>query len=285
MSGQRKPESISKELQRIHKRGVEFVNGHINAIDPEKREVQVGDATLSCDHLVVSLGAELAPESVPGLPAFGFNVYTLDGAIGAREALGAFGGGTVGVVIAGTPYKCPAAPYEAAFLAEDLLRRLGVRGRSEVHMFAPEQQPLPVAGPVVGSAVRGLLEQRGIQYHPSFVLKEVNPDAKELSFGNGERVRLDLLLYVPPHRPAAVVAQSPLAGTNKWVSEVDSRTLETPFANVFSIGDVNLIPVASGLPLPKAGVFAHHQAEAVSRTIATRVTAKGVPGEFGGGGS
>ena len=136
-------------------------------------------------------------------------MYTLDGAIGARGSLRAFDGGTVGVVIAGTPYKCPAPPYEAVFRAENFLRRQRVYGRSEVRTFVPDQQPLPVAEPLVGSAVRDLLGKSGIQYHPTFVLKEVNPDTKALSFDNGERVRLDLLLYVPPHQTPDVVANSP----------------------------------------------------------------------------
>lgn len=170
-------------------------------------------------------------------------------------------------------------------LVEDFLRRQGVRRRCEVHMFAPEPQPLPVAGPRVGSAVVSLLEQKGIYYHPLHKLVEVYPETRELAFDNGERVKLDLLLYIPPHRPAEVVAQSPLAGSNGWVNAVNPRSMETVFSNVFSIGDINFIPLVSGLPLPKAGVFAHHQAEAVSQTIASRVTGKGTPGEFNGGGS
>lgn len=285
MNGDRQPHSISKELERIRRRDVEWLNGTVTAIDPDSHRVRVDDSDIAYDHLVVSLGAELAPEAVPGLPMFGHNLYTMDGALAAQAALGSFTGGTVGVVIGGTPYKCPAAPYEAALLAEDFIRRNGVRGHTEIHMFAPEGQPLPVAGPDVGASVVSILEQRGIHYHPGSRLQEVRPESNEVVFENGEQVRLDLLLYIPPHKPSTVVAESPLAGTGGWVSEVDPHTMETPFPNVFSIGDINLIPVANGLPLPKAGVFAHHQAKAVSKTIASRISGKGVPGEFDGGGS
>ena len=285
MNGKRQPQKISKELERIHKRGVEWVNGTVTAIDPESRRVRVDDSNIAFDHLVVSLGAELAPEAVPGLSMFGHNLYTMDGALAAQAALRSFTGGTVGVVIGGTPYKCPAAPYEAVLLAEDFLQRSGVRSRTEVHMFAPEGQPLPVAGSEVGASVVSILEQRGILYHPGFKLQEVRPETNELVFENGEQAKLDLLLFIPPHKPSEVVAGSPLAGTGGWVSDVHLRTMETPFLNVFSIGDINLIPVASGLPLPKAGVFAHHQAKAVSQTIANQISGRGVPGEFAGEGS
>jgi hypothetical protein len=33
----------------------------------------------------------------------------------------------VGVLIARTPFKCPAAPYEAAFLIDEVIRKEGVR--------------------------------------------------------------------------------------------------------------------------------------------------------------
>jgi NADPH-dependent 2,4-dienoyl-CoA reductase/sulfur reductase-like enzyme len=51
--------------------------------------------------------------------------YTLADAKRLREALVAFGGGRVLIVVAATPYRSLAAPYEAAFLIEELLRRRG----------------------------------------------------------------------------------------------------------------------------------------------------------------
>ncbi len=124
--------------------------------------------------MVVSLGADLALQSVPGLVSAGFNVYTLDGAAAARDALRNFEGGVVSVVIGGARYKCPAAPYETALLVDGHLRRLGIRSRCEVHMFAPEQQPLPVAGPAAGQAVVEMLLAANITYHPGSRLTEVH---------------------------------------------------------------------------------------------------------------
>jgi sulfide:quinone oxidoreductase len=50
--------------------------------------------------------------------------------------------------------------------------------------------------------------------------------------------------------------------------QVNRNTLETSFPGVYAIGDVTLIPLAMGKPLPRAGVFAHGQAEVVARNIA-----------------
>jgi len=54
--------------------------------------------------------------------------------------------------------------------------------------------------------------------------------------------------------------------------------LETGFPGVYAVGDVTLIPLAMGKPLPRAGVFAHAQAEVVARNIA-RVVAGKIPVE------
>ncbi len=63
-----------------------------------------------------------------------------------------------------------------------------------------------------------------------------------------------------------------------------SRLQETSFPGVFAIGDVTTIPLSVGLPLPKAGVFAHHQAETVAGNIASRIDGTSHSGAFNGHG-
>ncbi len=60
--------------------------------------------------------------------------------------------------------------------------------------------------------------------------------------------------------------------------------METRFPGVYAIGDVTDISLAMGMPLPKAGVFAHHEGEAVARTIASQISGEGRPGRFDGRG-
>jgi sulfide:quinone oxidoreductase len=61
--------------------------------------------------------------------------------------------------------------------------------------------------------------------------------------------------------------------------------METGFPGVFAIGDNTSIPLEMGLPLPKAGVFAHGQAQAVAKTTAARINGKGDEGTFDGHGA
>jgi len=124
-----------------------------------------------------------------------------------------------------------------------------------------------VAGPHVSAAVRQIVEQKGIAYHPEHQVTVVDRAARRLAFANGAQAQFDLLVYVPPHRAPAVVRQAGLAPEGGWVS-VDRSTFVTQFPGIFAIGDVTTVPLAMGKPLPKAGVFAHAQAEVVADNLA-----------------
>jgi len=95
----------------------------------------------------------------------------------------------------------------------------------------------------------------------------VDPTHRQISFANGVSAEYDLLVYVPPHRAPAVVKESGLVSDSGWVA-VDRGTFETAWPMVFAIGDVTSVPLSMGKPLPKAGVFAHAQAEVVAENLA-----------------
>jgi sulfide:quinone oxidoreductase len=284
MTGGRTAEEISRPLARLNRKGIEVVQGEIERVDAAHREVTVGGRKLTGDYLVIALGAELAPETVPGLPAAGYNFYTLAGAEALRDALGAFTGGRLVVLTAVPAYKCPAAPYEAAMLLEHFFRSKKVRSQTQLDLYAAEPGPMGVAGPEVSKGVRQLVESKGITYHPEHQIQEVDPPARRLRFTNGAEAIYDLLAYVPPHRAPRVVRESGLVSESGWVA-VDTHTMETKFEHVYALGDVVSIPLKLGKPLPKAGVFAHAEAEVVARNIARAITGRGTPAAFDGMGA
>ncbi len=240
---------------------------------------------------MVALGAELAAETIPGLREAGHDLYTLAGAAGMRDALAAISRGRIVILTAAPAYKCPAAPYEAALLIDHKLRRHGLRDAVTIEVFAAEPGPMGVAGPEVSGAVRQLLEARGIPYHPEHQVTAVDaaapgsaaPRPGRLDFANGASTTYDLLGYVPPHRAPRVVRDSGLCGDSGYVA-VDRHTLATRFPGVFALGDVVSIPLALGKPLPKAGVFAHGQAEVVARNVAASILGRAAAERFDGHG-
>jgi sulfide:quinone oxidoreductase len=168
-------------------------------------------------------------------------------------------------------------------LIEALLRHRGVRSRVEVDLYAAESGPMGVAGPAVSAAVRQLVESRGVRYHPEHQVTAADSASRTLTFANGATAPFDLLVYIPPHRAPAVIRASRLAGEAGWVN-VDRQSFATSFPEVFAIGDVTTVPLAMGKPLPKAGVFAHRQAEVVAANLAAAWTGKGPPQAFSGHG-
>jgi len=283
MVGEREPEAIQRPLERLQRKGIEVRRGEVEKIDPETRRVTVSGETIDADYLVVTLGAELAPELIPGLKDVGHSFYTLAGAESLRTALASMRTGRVVVLTAAPAYKCPAAPYEAALLMESFVRGKGLREAISIDVYAAEPAPMGVAGPEMSGAVRQLLAEKSIPYHPEHQVTSVDATARRLEFANGTHAEFDLLAHVPPHRPPRVVRESALAGETGWIA-VDRHTLETRFPGVYAIGDVVSIPLKLGKPLPKAGVFAHGEAEVVAKNIASAILGQVPSARFDGNG-
>lgn len=122
--------------------------------------------------------------------------------------------------------------------------------------------------------MKRMLENRGIIYHPSLKLSSVDSEKGAITFEEGETLTFDLLFAVPLHLPPQAVRDSELADESGWIP-VQKRALKTRFGDVFAIGDVTKIMLAMGKPLPKAGVFAHGQAEVVAHNIVSDIQGGG----------
>jgi sulfide:quinone oxidoreductase len=289
MTGARRADRITADLATLVRPGIEIVHAEARSIDPARGEVEANGRSIAYDHLVVALGAELAPDAIPGLAEGAHTFYTLEGAARLRDALAGFAGGDIAVVVSALPYKCPGAPHEGAMLIADVFRARGTRDAVRVRLYTPEPQPMPVAGPALGNAVIEMLAAKGIEFHAGHKLASVDPSKREMHFEGRPPVAYDLLVAIPPHRGPRVIRDAGLANEAGWIP-VDRRTLATVHPGVHAIGDVTAIPIPGRwkpdvpMALPKAGVFAHAQAEVVARRIAADVTGLAADAEFCGDG-
>lgn len=281
MVGWRQPGQITKDLRRIVRPGIEVIKAEVEAIDPDRSQVRAGGKELVYDYLVLALGADLDPAAMPGYVEAAHNFFNLEGATGLWSALRRFEKGRVVILVSAMPFKCPAAPYEAAMLIEDALRRQGIRDHCQVQVFTPEPQPMLVAGPDMGVSVVGMMAAKNIGYHPNLPLDHIDPARKTLAFKNGRQEHFDFLAATPPHRPPPVLEASPLVNEAGWII-VNKHTLQTGFENVYAIGDVTVITLNNGLALPKAGTFAHAEAETVADRIAAEIKGISPQAEFDG---
>ncbi len=253
----------TRSLAALGQRGITFIQGSVERIDPGRRSATIGGTDYEADALVVALGASQVMDEVPGLTQFGLNAWDRSGLDHVHGMVDQFRGGRVVIGIFGSPYSCPPAPYELALLLSERFEARGID--AELTVFTPSPILLPVLGAARSGVITARLEERGISVLVGRSATAVTADA--VQFTEGGPLPYDLLLAVPPHRCPAVLVDAGLAPPGGWVS-VDPATLETAYPGVFAIGDATVVPLANGMALPKAGLFAEREGEAVAARIA-----------------
>ena len=125
-----------------------------------------GADALSYDFLIIASGTEIRPDMIDGMLGEGwrknvFDFYTLQGAKALQEALAKFEGGRLVINVVEMPIKCPVAPLEFAFLADDYLTKRGIRDKTELVYATPLDGAF--TKPLASKTLGYLLEEQG---HP-----------------------------------------------------------------------------------------------------------------------
>jgi len=265
MVGQRKKSEITKPAKNIEASGLQVIRGDIESIDAKNISVSVKGQQYQGDYMVVSLGVEQA--DIYNLDQFGHNFFSLKGAENFYSELKDFEEGEIAILVSSLPFKSPAAPYEAAMLIEDFVRKNNLNN-TNVSLFTPEAGPMEFAGAEASLELRKLLEKKGIKYYPHHEL--ISASDNKLEFSNGKNYSYNLLAYTPKHQLPEVIRKSEMAGNSNWIN-VDNQTLETKFQNVYAIGDITHLKTETGTILPKIGVFARQQGEVVAHNISRKI--------------
>jgi sulfide:quinone oxidoreductase len=274
-------EAGERPRDRLAAKRIHFVQADIQRIDAAARTVETDRGRLSGDQLVIALGAESRPDLVPGLHEHGFDLYDPRSVRAAAARVAAIEAGRVCVVIAGLPYKCPPAPYEAVLMLDAHFRARGIRDAIELRFTTLQPGLLPNAGPEGARWIGEVMTSRGIDWA---VGREVERfEAGRVVFAGGDALAFDLAIATPPHRPPAVVKASGLTDGGDWI-RVDRGTLETGVPGVWAVGDVTHIPLGEQAALPKAGLIAEAEGLRVARAIAARLTGGAEPPPFDGRG-
>jgi sulfide:quinone oxidoreductase len=264
--GRRTAASFTRPRAAQLHRGIDFVRGEVDHVDLAGRTVALASGeTVPYDALVVAAGSTLAPEETEGLTGPGWNervftFYSPEGATALAGALARFGGGRLVVAVLDTPIKCPVAPLEFTFLAEDALSRRGLRARTEITYVTPLEGAF--TRPVAAARLATLLKERDVELVTDFATASVDGALGRLTSYDGRRVDFDLAVVVPAHNGAAFVTRSPGLGDALGFVDVDPRTLQLgAHPEVFALGDV------TGLATTKAGSVAHFEGEVLCDNV------------------
>jgi sulfide:quinone oxidoreductase len=274
------PEQLVRSRGKQLADGVSFLTADVDRVDVEKHVVALQSGReLPYDLLVIATGTSIRPDQTPGMAGAQwrrsvFDFYTLEGALALRDRLRDWEGGRLVVHVTEMPIKCPVAPLEFAFLADDHFRRLGIRDRVEISFVTPLDAAF--TKPVAAEQLGGMLQKRGITLCPDFVVERVDNEASALVSYDERVVPFDLLVTVPLNIGAEFVARSGLGDELNYVP-VDHGTLQSKRApDVFVVGDAN------DLPTSKAGSVAHFSADVLADNVVAYLEGKPLKDLFDG---
>ena len=260
--------------------GVNWVRGVVEVVDTDHRQVVLENADrLNYDMLVLASGSQIRPEETPGLLGAEWrqsihDFYTLEGAQALREKLATFEGGRLVVDVVEMPIKCPVAPLEFLFLADDFFKKRGIRDRVELILATPLDAAF--TKPVCADVLSYLLKDKGIQLETEFNAAEVDAEGRVLSSYDERKVPYDLLVTVPTHMGASFIEASGLGDELAFVP-TDRHTLRAEgHDDIFVIGD------ATNLSTSKAGSVAHFESEVVADNILNTINGKRLHDGFDG---
>ena len=279
INGTRTFENSTGSLNELQKKEIDFIKDEILSINLKDKNVTTKTKEISFDFLIISMGAVLAPQRIPGLEQNGFNLYDHNQLLEIREKLESIESGKIAISIMGMPYKCPPAPFEASLLIDSMLRKKGIRDSVQIDFYSPAPITLPAAGLEVSKQILELVNSEQIVFHNSCKIKSV--ESKKLIFENSE-ADFDLLLAVPPHIAPKVIYDSGLAKASGFIP-ID-RDCKTPFENVFAVGDVTSLTVTENMAVPKAGIFAEGEGITVAKNIISKIQSKEESALFDGKG-
>ncbi len=257
-------QDVRDRASTLHKK-VTWKMARVTRVDTEKKLVELEDAnSIPYDLLVIASGSRIRPDLTEGLatPAYGasiFDFYTLPGALALRQALARFESGRIVINIVEMPIKCPVAPLEFTFLADDFFRKKGIRDKVELLYVTPLDGAFtkPVASKLLG----GLLEKKGIGLETEFACARVDAERRVIVSYDEREVPYDLLVTIPTHSGAAFVEKSGLGNELAFIP-TDPHTLRARgHDDIFVIGD------ATDVPASKAGSVAHFEAEVLTENL------------------
>lgn len=260
--------------------GVNVIFSNVERIDPEKKQVILSDDThLAYDILLIATGAHIRPDQTPGLldgywHKKIFDFYSLKGALALREHLKTWHGGDFVVSIADVPYKCPVAPLEYVFLADEYFTKMGIRNKVNIKYVTPFSGAF--TKPRATRMLSDLLMEKNIEVVSDFYMERVDSEKQKIIAYDGRELKFDLLSIVPVNMGDELIARSGMGDDLNFVPTNQYTLQSLHFENIFVIGD------ASNIPTSKAGSVAHFSGEILFENIMSYIEGRPLKAKFDG---
>ena len=252
-------EDVVQPKQKFFPDGVDVHYSDINKIEPETNRVLLENGeNLDYDYLIIATGTDIRPDETEGMKdklwhKSIFDFYTLEGALALASFFETWKGGKLVLNIAEMPIKCPVAPIEFVFLADDFFKKKGIRDKVEISLVTP--LPDAFTKPVAASKFGDSLSKRNINLITEFSIGRVDNDAMKIVSWDEREVPFDVLVSIPTNMGTRAIERSGIGDEFNYVP-TDRHTLRAKeWENIFVIGD------ATDLPSSKAGSVAHFEGD------------------------
>ncbi|MFQ5980080.1 MAG: NAD(P)/FAD-dependent oxidoreductase [Candidatus Heimdallarchaeota archaeon] len=262
---------ISKQFKSlfkvVNKKRVQIEIDTVVKVDPESQKILTKEGKMySYDYLVIASGARYVYDRVPGYEEAAYHYHTPGAALKLRDALQEFEGGDIITGVSDLPFKCPVATMEFTLMAHHFFKRKKMLDKVRIHYLSPLASAFSIEK--VSDKIEQAFEKNEIELHTFFNTDTIDPEKQIVYSLEGEEMRYDLLVMVPPHMGQDYVIASGLGDDDGWLP-VDRYTLEhEKYNNIYGCGD------ATDLPVSKSGSAAHHTSKIIAKRIIRRIKGK-----------
>lgn len=273
-------EDVIKPKKNFFPKGVEVIFSEIEKIEPEQNKVLLDDGDeLKYDYLIVATGTDIRPDEVEGMTGklwhkSIFDFYTIEGSTALGNFLENWEGGKLVLNIAEMPIKCPVAPLEFLFLADDFFKKKGMRDKVDITLATP--LPGAFTKPVASSVLGDSLKKRNINVEADFAIGEVDNEEKKIVSWDEREIPFDLLVTIPTNMGSEAIKRSGMGDEFNYIP-TDKHTLQSKnWENIFVIGD------ATDLPASKAGSVAHFEGDILFENLMDVINGREPSASFDG---
>ena len=277
----------------LAKDGISFVQGEVEAIDADNREVRytpserpgAAPERIGYDYLVVAVGNRLAFDDIEGFAEYGDSVSDLHLGNKLRRKLwdGGYKGGPIAIGSARfhqgdgakdlEPYPggsipdalaaCEGPPVEVMLSAATYLKKTGQGGPEKISVFTPADMIAEDAGEQVVGQLLEIASGMGFNYvNNAEDISRLTAEGVELA--NGQNLEAELKIIFPDWVPHDFMKGLPISDSEGFV--VTDLLMRNPkYPEIFAAGD------AAAVTVPKLGAIGHQQCDIVGRQIAHAV--------------
>ncbi|MGQ1785671.1 type III sulfide quinone reductase, selenoprotein subtype [Saccharicrinis sp. GN24d3] len=271
---------VTKPKSSFFPAGIKVLYTSIDKVDAENKKVQLeGGKVLPYDFLIIATGTQTRPDETPGLKEELwykdiFDFYTIEGALALQKHFKRWNGGKLVMAITEIPYKCPVAPLEFVFLAEEFFTKKGMRDKVDITIVTPMSGVF--TKPIATKMLSELLNEKNINVVADFYIERIDNDKKTLVSYDEREVEFDTLTIIPVNMGDEMVNRSGL-GDELNFAFTDKHTLKhRDHDNIFVLGD------AANIPTSKAGSVAHFASEILFDNLMNAIDGRPLTAHFDG---